>query len=149
MKQQQFCNLYKDNISLHEYILFNQLFINYKVRHAMGPLYQSCAFILKNLVRTINTVTLYLFLYIYMYSYTYKYTQVQLFLIGRVSLFEEMDDWEFSNKILKLKEKMKKEQDEEEDIADTDFGKYFTQNTLIIIQEDVVSQYFVQDIIHQ
>ena len=77
-----------------------------------------------------------------MYSYTYKYTQVQLFLIGRVSLFEEMDEWEFSNKILKLKEKMKKEQDEEEDIADTDFGKYFTQNKLIIIQEDVVSQYF-------
>ena len=62
------------------------------------------------------------------YSYTHNYTQVQLFLIGRVSLFEEMDEWEFSNKILKLKEKMKKEQDEEEDIADSDFGKYFTQN---------------------
>ena len=37
---------------------------------------------------------------------------------------------------------MKKEEDEEENMADTDFGKYFTQNKLIIIQEDVVSQYF-------
>ena len=66
-----------------------------------------------------------------MYSYKNYYTQVQLFLIGRVSLFEEMDEWEFSNKILKLKEKMKNEQDEEENIADTDFGKYFTENKLI------------------
>ena len=67
----------------------------------------------------------------YMYSYTYNYTQVQLFLIGRVSLFEEMDEWEFSNKILKLKEQMKKEEDEEENIADTDFGKYFTETKLV------------------
>ena len=52
-------------------------------------------------------------------------------MIGRVSLFEEMDEWEFSNKILKLKEKMKNEQDEEENIADTDFGKYFTETKLV------------------
>ena len=66
-----------------------------------------------------------------LYSYTYNYTQAQLFLIGRVSLFEEMDEWEFSNKILKLKEIMKKEEDEEENIEDTDFGKYFTETKLI------------------
>ena len=66
-----------------------------------------------------------------LYSYTYNYTQAQLFLIGRVSLFEEMDEWEFSNKILKLKEQMKKEEDEEENMADTDFGKYFTQTKLV------------------
>ena len=52
-------------------------------------------------------------------------------MIGRVSLFEEMDEWEFSNKILKLKEKLKEEQDEEENIADTDFGKYFTETKLV------------------
>ena len=52
-------------------------------------------------------------------------------MIGRVSLFEEMDEWEFSNKILKLKEIMKKEEDEEETIEDTDFGKYFTETKLI------------------
>lgn len=52
-------------------------------------------------------------------------------MIGRVSLFEEMDEWEFSNKILKLKEKMKNEQDEEENFEDTDFGKYFTETKLI------------------
>ena len=52
-------------------------------------------------------------------------------MIGRVSLFEEMDEWEFSNKILKLKEILKKEEDEEENIADTDFGKYFTETKLI------------------
>lgn len=42
-----------------------------------------------------------------------------------------MDEWEFSNKILKLKEQMKKEEEEEENIADTDFGKYFTETKLV------------------
>ena len=52
-------------------------------------------------------------------------------MIGRVSLFEEMDEWEFSNKILKLKEERKKEKDEEENIAETDFGKYFAETKLV------------------
>ena len=46
-------------------------------------------------------------------------------------MFEEMDEWEFSNKVLKLKEKIKKEQDAEENISDTDFGKYFIWNMMV------------------
>ena len=37
---------------------------------------------------------------------------IPAFQIGRVSMFENMDNWEFSNKILKMRETLEQEQED-------------------------------------
>ena len=39
-------------------------------------------------------------------------------------MFKNMDDWEFSSKILKMKEEMNKKDCNTTDSIDTDIGKY-------------------------
>ena len=49
---------------------------------------------------------------------------ISTFQIGRVSMFENMDNWEFSSKILKMKEQLKQEQEDASGSSDTDYGRY-------------------------
>jgi hypothetical protein len=44
-------------------------------------------------------------------------------------MFENMDNWEFSSKILRMKEKLEQEQEDVLGSFDTDNGKCYFQNT--------------------